>query len=769
MVRLHLRWTVGRVVAVVVAAALIGANAHAVPSTSALKQEVGELEQQSRTLTVRYRTQASSSEQLAEHRLVDAQVLYNLRDYTRAAIILLDYVNKYKNTRGYDEALFYLADSLFHKRDFLTSRRYFRQLFERGKGRYYQDALQRLIELALKTDDMTHVQEYLGALANIPPYELKPSVPYVRGKFYYFRDQLDPAIASFNGIAQGKQYYLQAQYFVGATLVKKKDYPAAIKVFSELLRVEPKEAADKHVRQLTHLALGRLYYEKGKISEAIDQYQKVSRRSKAFDTALYEICWAYVKAGEFQRALRALDLLVLAQPNSPFIPEVRVLQGNLLIRLKHWGRATDLFTKTRETFVPLRKRMVQLMKEHSDPNVFFDVLLKKNLGDLAVTIQVPKIAVDWVRSDERVRRALGLVNDVRSITASIKEAQELMKRLERAINSPAKIKVFPEFATARASALQVENRTAVARQGILERERLLVIGVATAGERGRLEQLAAQRKALGEKINKLPKSLDSFERRRKAKVSRLSRLEKEVSRLLVVVEHLQAQLVASEKYFADTAAQKSTGARESFRKEVSTVRMMIAGLNAEVEELSRALGDAKQMVGVGGAQEVAERSIKALHSDAVKQEHQLLASLRPRLVGAAGAEFDDLSALLARTDGIQQTVGAFSGRLEREVEQKLGNIRVVLKEESGNVGQYEQMAGSYSQRTDNVAGGITYLGFRRLGQRFYEIVVRADVGIIDVAWALKDEKTKEVSRLVKQQKLDLKLLDEEFREVLTEK
>jgi tetratricopeptide (TPR) repeat protein len=416
---------------------------------SELRREVSELEQQSRTLNVRHGTaQVATQEQMAEHRLVDAQVLYNLEDYTRAAIILLDYVNKYQSSRGYPEAVFYLADSLYHKRDFLSARRYFQLIVDKVRGKYYQDALQRLIELSLRTGDTSRVAEYLAALRNIPPHELKPSVPYVRGKYYYFKKRTDDAIAAFRVIPSGQKYYMHSQYFVGASLVRKKDYAGAAKIFQSLLRVEPKSKSEKHIRQLTHLALGRLLYEKNKISEAIDQYQKVDRRSKEFDTALYEICWAYVKAEEFQRALRALDLLVLANPESPNIPEVKVLQGNLLIRLTQWGRATELFTQTRDKFVPAHQRMDQLLAEHQDPNVFFDVLLARNLGDLAVTIQVPDIAVHWVKEDAKVRRAMNLVKDIREIRSGIEEARKLIERLNRAVNSPAKIKIFPEFAAA---------------------------------------------------------------------------------------------------------------------------------------------------------------------------------------------------------------------------------------------------------------------------------------------------------------------------------
>jgi hypothetical protein len=52
--------------------------------------------------------------------------------------------------------------------------------------------------------------------------------------------------------------------------------------------------------------------------------------------------------------------------------------------------------------------------------------------------------------------------------------------------------------------------------------------------------------------------------------------------------------------------------------------------------------------------------------------------------------------------------------------------------------------------------------------RFYDLVVRSDVGIIDVAWGLKDQKTQAVTKLTTQKNLEAKALDEDFKKLLEE-
>ena len=58
--------------------------------------------------------------------------------------------------------------------------------------------------------------------------------------------------------------------------------------------------------------------------------------------------------------------------------------------------------------------------------------------------------------------------------------------------------------------------------------------------------------------------------------------------------------------------------------------------------------------------------------------------------------------------------------------------------------------------------------FTKVADKFYDLVVRSDVGIIDVAWGLKDQKTGTVNKLTNQKNSELKALDDDFRKVLEE-
>ena len=56
--------------------------------------------------------------------------------------------------------------------------------------------------------------------------------------------------------------------------------------------------------------------------------------------------------------------------------------------------------------------------------------------------------------------------------------------------------------------------------------------------------------------------------------------------------------------------------------------------------------------------------------------------------------------------------------------------------------------------------------FTKVADQFYNLVVKSDVGSLDVAWGLKDQRTSSVTKLTNQKNLELKALDEDFRKVL---
>ena len=237
----------GRFLVVGVAGAALAPFGHAWgDEVGDLGRKVFDIETHVRDLDKSIKAEGGSAAEMAGRRLVDAQVLYQLKNYDAAATLLMDLVERYPNSASYPEGLFMLGECFYKNRSYLSARRYFEQVVALGPGtpgtpqhKRYQEALQRLIDLALVTEDYTPVDGYLAKLAEVPPASLLPSVPYVRAKYNYFRGRKAEAIASFEQIPQGSPYYYQARYFIATARTSEKDYTGAIATLQSLTGFYP--------------------------------------------------------------------------------------------------------------------------------------------------------------------------------------------------------------------------------------------------------------------------------------------------------------------------------------------------------------------------------------------------------------------------------------------------------------------------------------------------------------------------------------------------
>jgi len=725
--------------------------------------KVVEIEARVRELSVELKPPPPEGPELADRRLIDAQVLYELKNYEAASIILLDVVTKFKDSQAYPEALYFLADSLFLKRDFLSSRTYFQKTVDLGpSNKRYQEALQRLIELSLYTGDYSPVDGYIAKLAELPPGRQLASVPYVKGKYFYFRQRYDDALSAFKEIGTDHKYWFHAQYFVGATLVAQGKLVDAINVFDGLLKVEAKTDSQKRIAELSHMALGRIYYDRGQFTNATTEYSKISQKSELFADALYEQAWVSIKAKEYKKAFHALDLLLTAKPDDPQVPEVKLLIGNLHIRENEYSQATDSFTKTRDEFEPVHKQLDDILAKQSDQQRYFQELIGKNLGRFDVATYLPPIAIKWVKSDPDIQHMINVANDVSDLKKSLEESEEIVKRLDKAISGPQRVNIFPELASARTKALEVSNQISDVKKVLLSKERELLAPVA-GSERSELDRLAAQRQALEQKLQMMPRTSESYEERLKKARLNFDELDRRASELNVLIQNFRAERVAIEVYLKET--NKGAASMES---DLAQVRSLEDDLVKQYEQLRKDIAEATQSVGIDDSQMQEEASTRKQLADVMAREHDVGSAVRARLSGESRTKVDQIESILSRAESAEKSLGDFNGKIDAQVETRLSDIKVSISEEKAHVEEYRRLLGGYETETVDVGGGITAQSFKAVADRFYQIVVRSDVGIIDVAWALKQTKTDDDARLVREEKRELKLLDDEFKEVLKE-
>ncbi len=138
------------------------------------------------------------------------------------------------------------------------------------------------------------------------------------------------------------------------------------------------------------MAIGRLFYEMEQYTQASEAYSKVDRDSPEFDTMLYELAWVYVRLGDVDRAERALEVLMMSDPNSQYIGDGTLLRADLLLRAGAFDRALKLYEGVRTQYEPIRAKVDSFLGSTKDVSVYYDKLAEQQLDLLDQSQQLPR-------------------------------------------------------------------------------------------------------------------------------------------------------------------------------------------------------------------------------------------------------------------------------------------------------------------------------------------------------------------------------------------
>lgn len=749
------------------AAALAASSVAAADQFEDAHKRLTDLEERVRVMNADFR-EASADPNIADRRVLDAELLFNLKNYSEAATILLDVIEKYPSSRAYDDAIVLLGEALWQDKDLFSARRYFELAIKKNTGsRKEQQALQRLIEIALRTGDFENVEEYLGRLERVPPHLLEPSVPYVRGKYAYFRGKHDQALEFFLGLAPTNPYYLQARYFIATVQVAKGDLGAAASSFDTVLRIQPRTESDKDVQDLARLAIGRIHYERGQLDRAKDAYAAIPRQSKYFADAMYESAWNAIKAKDFRSAYRAFDLMLLQDPDSPQGPELRLLMGNLNLRLANFILASETFGQARGEFEPIYTQLQETLKKSEADPKYFETLLGKGLEKFDIAVFVPVKAVRWIKTEPEVARMINLAGDVGDLQRGISDSEQMLERLERAVNGRLTVGIFPDLAAARTKSTEVLNQTVDLRKRFLGRMRALISPHLGADEKAQLSQIGAERTSLERQLQDLPQSAEALKGREQSEQGQLTQLDAQASEFNVMIQAMEAELVAIEQYFIHSRSDQKIRP-EDLRQPVDDLRAAIAEARAANERVRNEIAEVSREATIAGATGEADRPATVRLVEVMKREHDFFLGARSRLSGDQQREFDQISSILARTDSVQARLTEFDVRIDGVAQRRVNEIRDKLQVERGQLVAASDKLGGILNESQSLGGGLAHAMLGKVTERFYELVIQSDVGLVDVSWGLKDQKTSGVSKLINQQKLELKSVQDDFQSLLEE-
>ncbi|HEY5946765.1 MAG TPA: tetratricopeptide repeat protein [Kofleriaceae bacterium] len=728
---------------------VVSASASAAPN---IKSVLSSYELELKTLTANMPQPNQMSTQTGQRRLVDAQVAFTIGDYDTASLVLFDLVTK---TQGQDKeiATYYLAEALFHKGDRGAARGYFTEVTNNTGGKYYQQSLVRLVEISIVDNDKQTAEDALAKLNNAAQ---TPAVPYVRGKWAFANAKFDEAIGFFNAVPKGSEYELQATYYLGTVYIAQKDLAKATDVFTDLVTRKPKTNVDRRVIELAQLALGRVYYEREQPSKSIESYLLVDRGSDLFPTALYEVSWVYVKSKQYDKALTALELLTRLDPESTTSPTVRILEGNLRIRkaqlirkaqitgtlsgeeksdpMVEYTKAEKIFNETHDRYYPAFVALDGMVKGQLDPASFIDQISGRNTRVFASSAPIPEAAAQWLREEPAVQRVVSVESDLADIQSNLNEAEATIVRLEGVLATGDRLTLYPALSSRRMRIAAIQHDLIGIRSQLHDQ--------AGSNDANR-KSLVAQYQALGDPER-------AHGQRTAEAQGGFDKIDDNAQEVEKAVMSMQAMAVALRTFapqLPDADRGKLQGELDDVTKEARAIEDELADIRKEV-----VLG--KDLAPVGDSAWLQARELRQRVKAALDNEHR-------NLGGRAGALADQAARISNDLEQADQQIDALVGK-------GLEDVKRMLTEERKNLVECRQLLSEYEQEARTLGSEVLGYSFKTVKDKLDDIVVRSDVGNVDVAWSQREDTDDDLKRLNLARARDLKQLRDEFRFVLDE-
>jgi tetratricopeptide (TPR) repeat protein len=728
--------------------------------------------------------QQAGGELTPEQRLANGELLFRNKDFAKASVVLSETLEAFPNTPSYPDALWLRGETYYAEGDYLAARRDYRALVDRGAEPRFQiylgKAIARLVDVSLRLNDPPELfAPLIEKFSHVPSPQVDAALLYAKGKAYFKTGAWNDATGAFAQVANGTQYAHQARYFQGLIAMKlarsggstdkskagstSANYKPAIDTFRAVTDLPADTPDHEHVIDLAWLAIGRLFYEMEQYQQASEAYAKVGRGSPEFDAMLFELSWVYVRAGDVERAERALEVLEVSNPDSEYVAESTLLQADLLLRAGAFDRALQLYDTVRSQYEPMSNKVAAFLDSTKDVSVYYERLRKQQLDALDQgEAALPPIAVRWAREIEDGPLAFTVIDDVNECKTLLKHSTELIDRLTTLSTASTRVRAFKDLASGEETALGLLNRVSRARLLLahsidkLEPDNL-------SGEIGGARQ---RRRALMASIEGLPVNPQDFAERDRQGDTQWNTLSQALTQRQAEVDSMQATVNGLRRVLADGPAQGvalDPASVKEFQTELEANEHDLKGYKEQMAALRHEVEAGRAQIGLGDARYQSDAGYRDQFRDVFDLEVRLAST------GGAGGDAQGFAAravpVLMQARQLESQLVALVQQMEVQVDSRAEQLRQKIETERANVAGYQQRLDALDGEARDLVGHVAERNFTLVRDRLRGIVLRADVGITEQAWEVREEELDRVRNLQGERARQDQLLDEELKEV----
>ncbi len=743
-----------------------------------IKLELGALGLEIRSLTEAdtKAVELAGARPLAE-RFANAEMVYLLGDYERAALLLHALVTD-RAAQGasfYPKAVFYLAESQYQIGNSSAAEAQLLHIVTRRYREHLPLAVRRLIEVGERTGRWEAIDEALARLQESGG--ISPEVAYALGRSQLQRKKPEQARAVLAAVPKEHRLAAKAQLLRAVASVALGRHDVAATELAAVLALKGAYDDLSMVQELASLNRGRLHLEHGRFREAASDYQRVSRKSPRFDESLYEVTWAHVEQASvasseqerreaLRRARNSLEILLLVDDDNPVTAEARLLLGNVLLRMGDLDQAEDVFGDVARRFSPTRDALLALEKSMSDPASYYDVLVGRAEGAGAL----PPLARRWVDLAEKLEVAGAVSSALLESEKSLAKMHALADKLEAAINTDLGSRLFPPLQGAILRRVELSSSLAAVTERLQDIERAALRAHFTPAESAALEAVLGERAKIAPAYRALPKNREQQEARMQSAEQRLLRLQRGGYQLRYPLQSMRAGLAAVRSWLLDRSTSLREEDKDSLRQRIELTALEIEELTRAQAELEQRLERERAMQLAGDPAALHDREVRARYEATLEREREILARVSP-LAKANGSEqvkqmLGEFERLRLVAGGYAVELASFSERTDNLASSKLDDVRRRIEREAMLVPTFREETLNFKQEARRVIGDVVAAAVAEVREQFAQLVLRAEVGVIDVAWQRKEHDLNTVARLTGERRRDLSELEANFQGLL---
>ena len=124
--------------------------------------------------------------------------------------------------------------------------------------------------------------------------------------------------------------------------------------------------------------------------------------------------------------------------------------------------------------------------------------------------------------------------------------------------------------------------------------------------------------------------------------------------------------------------------------------------------------------------------------------------------------------LMRRADAVINGLDATNSTIDEIVEVALTEVRDSVAHEKAELASYRREFLLYEAESRALGGTVLGNAFRDVKSKFYEVLVRSDVGVVDVNWSQKEESDDNLQRVNLDKSREIKQLKDEFADLINE-